>query len=42
MASPISSITALFKRVMGRNEPAPTPAIKPEPAKPEPAANSVS
>jgi hypothetical protein len=39
MASPISSIASLFKRMIGRG--APTPAPEPESAKPEPAAETV-
>jgi hypothetical protein len=40
MASPINRITVLFRRLIGRGEPAPAP--EPEPAKPEPVAETVS
>ena len=44
MVSPITSVTALFKRVIGggapapATEPEPAPAREPEPAKSEPVA----
>jgi hypothetical protein len=47
MASPITRITELFNRVVGREAPAPAPApasdvAKPEAAKPEPVTKTVS
>jgi hypothetical protein len=44
MASTITRITELFKRAIGREEPAPAPAPAPRPvaAKPEPVAKRVS
>ena len=44
MASPMTRITELFKRAMGREAPAPAPEPTPEPvaAQPEPVAKTVS
>jgi hypothetical protein len=44
MASPMTRITELFKRAMGREAPAPAPKPAPEPvaAQPEPVAKTVS
>ena len=42
MASPITQVTELFKRVTGRKTPTPAPAPKPEAAKPDPVAKIVS
>jgi hypothetical protein len=44
MASPMTRITELFKRAMGREAPAPAPEPAPEPvaAQPEPVAKTVS
>jgi len=44
MASPMTRITELFKRAMGREAPAPAPEPAPEPvaAEPEPVAKTVS
>ena len=44
MASPMTRITELFKRAMGREAPAPAPEPAPEPvaAPPEPVTKTVS
>ncbi|WP_306764997.1 hypothetical protein [Solirubrobacter soli] len=44
MASPITRITELFKRAIGREEPAPAPAPAPGPVavEPEPVTKRVS
>ena len=44
MASPMTRITELFKRAMGREAPAPAPEPAPEPvaAQPEPVTKTVS
>jgi hypothetical protein len=44
MASPMTRITELFKRAIGREAPAPAPTPTPEPvaAKPEPVTKTTS
>jgi hypothetical protein len=42
MASPMTRITELFKRAIGREAPAPAPAPEPVAAKPEPVTKTTS